>query len=121
MNLSSAMKVSLVFALVVVVASSVMSKTSTLAQTKFKSGISGRVTDPRGAVVVDARIWIVSCTTKKGVLVNTNDVGEYAADLPHDIYDVEAEAPGFKKAKRKNIPVENGRNMVDFVLAVKEE
>lgn len=115
------MKVTLVFALVVVVASFVLLETPTLAQAKFKSGISGRVTDPRGAVVVDARIWIVSRTTKKGVLVKTNDAGEYAVDLQDDIYDVEAEAPGFKKAKRKYIPVENGRNMVDFVLALKEE
>lgn len=115
------MKVSLVFALVVVIASSVLWETSALAQANFKSGISGRVTDPRGAVIFDARIWIVSRTTKKGVLVKTNDAGEYAADLQADIYDVEAEAPGFKKAKRKYIPVENGRNMVDFVLALKEE
>lgn len=91
------------------------------AQTKFKSGIAGRVTDPRGAVIVDARIWIVSRTTKKGVLVKTNDVGEYTADLDPDVYDVEAEAPGFKKAKRKYIPVESqGRNLVDFMLNIKE-
>lgn len=119
--MSLAMKVALVFALVVLVASSVLLETPTLAQTEFKSGISGRVTNPIGAVIVDARIWIVSRRTKKGVLVKTNDVGEYAADLAEDVYDVEAEAPGFKKAKRKNIPVTNGRNLVDFVLALKEE
>ena len=93
-----------------------------LAQTKFKSGIAGRVTDQRGALIVDARIWIVSRTTKKGVLVKTNDVGEYTADLDPDVYDLEAEAPGFKKGKRKYIPVENeSRSIVDFTLGVKEQ
>lgn len=115
------MKGALIF--VLILSSWVLCETRpSLAQAKFKSGIAGRVTDPRGAVIVDARIWIVSRTTKKGVLVKTNDIGEYTADLDPDVYDLEAEAPGFKKAKRKRIPVENeGRSLVDFMLGVKEQ
>ena len=44
------------------------------------------------------------------------------ADLDPGVYDVEAEAVGFKKAKRKSIEVLHGaRSYVDFVMEVKEE
>jgi hypothetical protein len=116
------MKVRLVFALAVVLVSSITWTTQpSLAQTKFKSGISGRVTDRNGAVVVTATVTLVARTTKKLVHVKTNDVGEYAVDLEPDIYDVQAEAPGFKKAKRKYIPVQSeARSLVDFVLVPRE-
>ena len=114
------MKVTLVFALVF--ASSVLWTTpSSLAQTKFKSGIAGRVTDPNGAVIVGATVNLTGHTTKYVAHVTTNENGEYTADLEPELYDVEAEAPGFKKAKRKNIPVQDqGRSFVDFMLVPKE-
>lgn len=88
---------------------------------KFRSGISGRTTDPNGAVVVGARIKIVARSTKTIVSQKSNDHGEYVADLEPDVYDIEAEADGFKKAKRKSIPVlRESRSFVDFVLQPKE-
>ena len=116
------MKVTLIFALVLVFASSVLWTTQpSLAQTKFKSGIAGRVTDPNGAVIVGATINLTGRTTKYVAHVETNESGEYTADLEPELYDVEAEAPGFKKAKRKNIPVQQeARSLVDFMLVPKE-
>jgi hypothetical protein len=116
------MKVILVFALVVVFASSAWTTQPSFAQEKFKSGISGRVTDLQGAVVFDAWIRVIRRSTKKVVHeVKTNESGEYAVDVEADVYEVEAEAVGFKKAKRKYIPVSSeARNLVDFVLVPAE-
>jgi hypothetical protein len=87
---------------------------------KFRTGIAGRTTDPSGAVVVGVRIRIVAQSSKTTVLRKSNDVGEYVADLEPDVYDVEADADGFKKAIRKSIPVSReARSFVDFVLEPK--
>ena len=87
---------------------------------KFKSGIAGRITDPNGAVVVGTRITIIARSTKAAVSRKSNETGEYVADLEPDVYDVEADADGFKKATRKAIPVlREGRSFVDFVLEPK--
>jgi hypothetical protein len=84
---------------------------------KFHSGISGRVTDRNGAVIVRARITIAACASKRSVIRSTNDEGQYVADLEPDNYDVIAEANGFKTAYRKSIPVSrDSRSYVDFVL-----
>ena len=84
---------------------------------KSHSGISGRVTDRNGAVVVRARITIVARSSNRSVKSTTNDEGQYVADLEPDTYDVMAEADGFKTASRKSIPVwRDSRSYVDFVL-----
>jgi hypothetical protein len=95
---------------------------NSLAQEKFKSGIAGRVTDPSGAVIVGVNIRLVGHTTQTKVSVTTNDNGDYTADLEPELYDVEAEAYGFKKARRKNILVQpQARSFVDFMLEPKQE
>ena len=84
---------------------------------KFPSGITGRLTDQNGAVIVGARIKIIARSTEKVFSFETNIEGEYVANLDPDVYDVEAEADGFKKARRKSIPVlREARSFVDFVL-----
>lgn len=84
---------------------------------KFRSGISGRVTDRNGAVVVRARITIVARSSNRSVNRTTNDEGQYVADLEPDTYDVVAAAEGFKTANRNSIPVlRDSRSYVDFVL-----
>jgi hypothetical protein len=86
-------------------------------QAKFKSGIAGRLTDPNGAVIVGATVRIIARSTKKLVSFKTDDKGEYTADLEPDAYDVEADAVGFKTARRKSIPVQReARSFVDFML-----
>ena len=116
------MRVLSTFALAVVLLLAALWTTQpSLAQTKFKSGIAGRVTDPQGAVIVGIRITVVGRTTKKPFYATTNENGEYTVDLTPELYDVEAESPNFKKAKRKYIPVyEQGRSFVDFMLVPKE-
>lgn len=89
------------------------------ASEKFRSGISGRITDPNGAVVVGARITIVSRSSQAIVSRKANTEGAYAIDLEPDTYDVSVEAWGFKKATRKSIQVvRKSRPYVDFVLEV---
>jgi Carboxypeptidase regulatory-like domain len=84
---------------------------------KFRSGISGRITDPNGAVVVGAKITIVSRSSQAIVSRKSNTEGAYAINLDPDTYDVSVEAWGFKKATRKSIQVVRGsRPHVDFVL-----
>ena len=84
---------------------------------KFRSGIAGRITDPNGSVIVAARITIVARSSHASVSRRSNDEGTYTADLDPDVYDVEAQANGFKTARRKSIPVlREGRSYVDFVL-----
>lgn len=88
---------------------------------KFRSGISGRITDRNGAVVVGAKITMVARSSHASVSRRSNAEGAYIADLDPDVYDVEAEASGFKKARRKSIPVlREGRSYVDFVLELTE-
>jgi hypothetical protein len=84
---------------------------------KFRSGISGRVTDTNGAVIVRARITIVARSTGGNLIRTTNDEGQYVSDLDPDTYDVVAEANGFKTATRRSIPVfREAHSYVDFVL-----
>ena len=115
-------KVTLIFVIALVIPVSALWKAQpSLAQAKFKSGISGRVTDPNGAVIVGVSISLVGRTTKKLVQVSTNDSGEYTADLEPELYDVKAESHGFKTAKRRNIPVHTeARSFVDFMLVPNE-
>ena len=73
-------------------------------------------------MILGATIRLVGHTTKTSVSVKTNDSGEYTADLEPELYDVEAEAYGFKKAKRKNILVQpEARSFVDFMLEPKPQ
>ena len=91
----------------------------THANQKSRSGISGRITDPNGSVVVGARIKIVSRSSEAIVSRESNTEGAYAIDLEPDTYDVSVEAWGFKKSTRKSIQVvRKARPHVDFVLEV---
>ena len=111
--------IAIVLSLVLVASASTNARSHSRAVQKFRSGISGRITDPNGAVVVRAMIAIVAHSSNVTVSRMSNDEGQYAADLDPDVYDVFVDANGFKKAKRKSIPVEReGRNYVDFVLEV---
>jgi hypothetical protein len=95
---------------------------SRAAQTKFKAGISGRLTDPNGAVIVGGNVSLTDRRTRKVIRVSTNENGEYAADLAVGSYDVEVDMPGFKKAKRKYIPVHpEARSFVDFMLEPEQQ
>ena len=84
---------------------------------KVRRGISGRITDPNGAVVVGAMITIVGRSSHTTVVKKSNVEGQYVADLDPDTYDVVAAASGFKTATRTSIGVSRrSRSYVDFVL-----
>jgi len=103
--------------LVLVMSASTNARNHSRAPQKFRSGISGRITDRNGAVVVRAKITIVARSSNASVSRISNDEGQYAADLDPDVYDVFVEANGFKRARRNSIPVEReGRCYVDFIL-----
>lgn len=83
---------------------------------RVRHAISGRVTDPNGAVVVGAKITIVGRASHTTVVRKSNAKGEYVADLMPDTYDVTAAAPGFKTATRSTGVVRGSRSYMDFVL-----
>ena len=83
---------------------------------KVRRGISGRITDPTGAVVPGAKITIVGRSSHTTVIRKSNARGQYAADLDPDTYEVTAGAPGFKTVTRTTGVVRGSRSYMDFVL-----
>lgn len=80
-------------------------------------GIEGRVTTPEGWLIPMARVYFVNKETRKNTTVESNEEGLYSACLSAATYDVTVDAPGFKKAKRKDIKVNYGeRSVIDFPL-----
>ena len=108
----------LTFSLLLVVVSFPVSATNAHGVSlKVRRGISGRITDPNGALVVGAKITIVGRSSHTTMVKTANAEGQYAADLDPDTYDVVAAASGFKTATRTSIGVSRGsRSYVDFVL-----
>lgn len=83
---------------------------------RVRRAVSGRITDPNGAVVVAAKITIVGRSSHITVVKESNAKGEYVADLEPDMYDVTAAAPGFKTATRSTGVLRGSRSYMDFVL-----
>ena len=108
----------LTFSLLLVVVSFPVSATNTHGVSqKVRRAISGRITDPNGAVVAGAKVTIVGRSSHTSLVKWSDAKGEYVADLVPDTYDVVAAAPGFKTTKRTSIGVSQGsRSYVDFVL-----
>jgi hypothetical protein len=107
----------LTFSLLLVVVSFPVSAINTHGVSqKVRRGISGRITDPNGAVVPGAKITIVGRSSHTTVIRTSNAKGQYAADLDPDTYDVTAGAPGFKTVTRKTGVVRGSRSYMDFVL-----
>ena len=108
----------LTFSLLLVVLSSPASATNAHGVSqKVRRAISGRITDPNGALVVGALITIVGRSSHTTVVKKSNAEGQYVADLDPDTYDVVAAASGFKTATRRSTGVSRGsRSYLDFVL-----
>ncbi len=90
------------------------------AQSTVTGGISGRVTDPQGAIVPNASVTITNNGTNSVVTVNANDDGGYrASNLQPGTYRVETTVSGFAPAKADNIIVEVGQTTtVDIPLTI---
>ncbi len=82
--------------------------------------IVGTVSDPAGSVVPNVTITIFNVATGNSKIFTTNDSGQYVApSLPIGVYDVKAEAAGFKIEESKGLKLNvNDRTRVDFQMKV---
>src|SRR6185369_10629432 len=77
-----------------------------VAQTN-KGGLSGTVTDPKGATVPGATVTITNIETNQKTTLTTSDSGSFSANLLDPVvYKIVVEAPSFKKALVENIKVD---------------
>src|SRR4051812_48260822 len=68
--------------------------------------ITGRVTDPSGAVIAGATVVVGNTAMGTKTTISTNSEGLYRAPLlSPGLYDVEVTSPGFKKALRNGVEV----------------
>jgi hypothetical protein len=68
------------------------------------ASLTGRVTDPSKARIVDAKITAISAGTNFRYETATNDSGEYyLANLPPSSYRIEVEKTGFKKLIKPDV------------------
>src|ERR1041384_2984342 len=95
--------------------------TSAAAQTD-RGSLTGRVTDPNGAGLANAKVTATNLNTAETREVQTSDDGNYTIpQLKADPYKVTAEAQGFKTASAENIVVAVQVNRtLDFKLEIGE-
>src|SRR5438552_3602741 len=87
---------------------------------EFRGLISGQVTDPSGAVVINATITVLREGTRQPYSAQTNSSGAYSVPyvIP-GVYTVVAESTGFKKAVRTGVNVDVSQKLsLNFVLEV---
>jgi hypothetical protein len=69
-------------------------------------GISGVITDPSGAVVVNTKVVAINANTSAEYETTTDSNGRYLLlDLPPGVYDVSVQASGFMKTTLRGIVV----------------
>jgi hypothetical protein len=87
---------------------------------EFRATITGRVADPAGGGVPNAKITAVNSKTNETAVATSGADGNYTVPLlKPGAYNLKAEAPGFKTAIRDNIELfVNDKKTVDFDLEV---
>src|SRR5262250_2163287 len=71
---------------------------SVLRAQSTSASLTGRITDPSKALIVDAKVAAISAGTNVRYETTTNGSGEYyLANLPPGSYRIEIEKTGFKK------------------------
>lgn len=87
---------------------------------EISAGITGRITDPSGAAVVDATVTAKDVNRGTVWPTQTNEEGIYAFPrIPAGTYEVRVEAKGFKSAVRPDIRLElNQRARLDVALEI---
>jgi hypothetical protein len=90
------------------------------AQSTTTGGLTGRVTDPQGAIVTNATVKATNNGTNATVTVTANEDGVYRINnLDPGTYTIEFKAGNFAPSKAQNIVVEVGRSTpVDAKLTV---
>ena len=89
---------------------------SPMAQTQGR--ITGRITDPSGAVIVGAKVTIENLGTQVKRMLDTNSSGDYVAPgIEPGIYSISVEVPNFRKVVRERVQVEVANDLkIDFQL-----
>lgn len=92
------------------------------AQSTVTGGITGKISDPQGAVVPNATVTVTNTGTNSAVTVNTTNDGAYrVTNLQPGTYRVGVAAGGFANANAENVIVEVGKSTpVDIALTVGE-
>src|SRR5215469_14556051 len=82
--------------------------------------ITGTVRDPSGANIANAQITVSSSEGGANRITKTNNDGEYVVGgLPGGTYDLQVEAPGFKKYQAKGVVLRVAqKTRVDATLQV---
>jgi hypothetical protein len=82
--------------------------------------ITGRVSDPSKALIVNAKVVAISAATDIHYETATNMSGEYSlANLPLGTYTIEIEKPGFKKLIKPSVTLHVGDELqIDFEMIV---
>jgi Carboxypeptidase regulatory-like domain/TonB dependent receptor len=90
------------------------------AQSAATATIVGRVVDPQGAVLLDARVTAINTATGVSRSVNTTSSGDYTVpNLPPGTYDIKVQAPGFAVGEAKGIKLNVGDQQdLNFKLAL---
>jgi hypothetical protein len=84
-----------------------------------QGSLSGTVTDPTGAAIIDAKVTVINQATNQTRLVATNPSGQYTvAALPPGQYTIRVEAQGFAKYEAKIAITVGSRAELDPKLAV---
>ena len=77
---------------------------SVLRAQSTNASLTGRITDPSQALIVDAKVAAISAGTNVRYETTTNASGEYhLANLPPGTYRIEIEKPGFKKLIKPDV------------------
>lgn len=89
-----------------IVIGGVLASTTAFAQLAGKGAISGRVEDPTGATIPNAKLTITNTATGISTGTTSTDAGDYSVQaLDPGNYTVSVEAPGFEKQKQENVTV----------------
>ena len=93
---------------------------SLFAQSSVTGGISGKVSDPQGAVVTNATVTVTNVATSKSTTAQASDEGVFKViNLDPGTYRVEVTSGSFAPFKNESVAVEVGRvTPLDVTLSV---
>lgn len=80
-------------------------------------GIYGKVVDPSGTVVANARV-IATSQGSGSQSAYSDSNGEFRMELPAGTYQVTVEMTGFTSAKQSNVQVSSGARYLNYTLSV---
>ena len=105
-------------ALFFVLGTALLVATAAFGQGSYQAQVRGGVTDPSGAVVVNAKVTITNDATNISQTAQTDDHGQFFfTGLRPAVYTVRVEASGFRVSERKNVVLQvDQQTSVDFAM-----